>query len=195
VARVFDEAVARLRAMGHDVDEVDPRLDELHEPWLHLVLGLLGDMAPLLSPAELEQLEPGNRRMMERGAALTAEQRERAAAEAEAGTARLLAALEPYDALLTPTLSLPPFPLERLTPDSSEDEIWRAFFSWAEYLHPFNVTGQPAISVPAGFTADGLPVGVQIVGPVNGEAAILPIAAAFERATWPDGPPRPPLED
>ena len=64
--------------------------------------------------------------------------------------------------------------------------------SWVYYTYPFNLTGQPAASIPAGFTADGLPVGLQMVGRLNSEVDIFRAAAAFETARpWADK--RPPI--
>ncbi|MDP7548815.1 MAG: amidase family protein, partial [Alphaproteobacteria bacterium] len=62
---------------------------------------------------------------------------------------------------------------------------------WYPYTHPFNMTGHPAITVPCGIMADGLPAGVQIVGPMLGDAGIIRLAAMLERAhpwshLWPD---------
>jgi len=79
-----------------------------------------------------------------------------------------------YDLLLTPTLPTPPLPVE------FDDPI--GFLKWVTFLFPFNLTGQPAASIPAGWTDDGLPVGLQIVGRSFDEATVLRAAAAFEAA-------------
>jgi Asp-tRNA(Asn)/Glu-tRNA(Gln) amidotransferase A subunit family amidase len=65
-------------------------------------------------------------------------------------------------------------------------------YGWIPFTYPFSLTGNPAASVPAGWTAEGLPVGFQIVGPRHGDAAVLRVAAAFEAARrwaahWPAG--------
>ena len=96
-----------------------------------------------------------------------------------------------WDLLLTPSVSVPAFPADRLLPDGWPDHAWD-WLSWAEFSYPFNFSGNPAASVPCGFTEDGLPVGLQIVGPRFGDLAVLQAAAAFERAR-PWGPRRPPL--
>jgi Asp-tRNA(Asn)/Glu-tRNA(Gln) amidotransferase A subunit family amidase len=100
---------------------------------------------------------------------------------------------ERYDLLLTPTLALPPFPID--DPYPPREVAGRAVDSpigWFPFTFPFNLTGHPAISVPAGWTDDGLPIGLQIVGRRFGEAALLCAAAAFEAARpWTDR--RPPL--
>ena len=66
--------------------------------------------------------------------------------------------------------------------------------SWTPYTYPFNLTQQPAVSVPCGFTADGLPVGLQIVGPRHADALVLRAARAYERAVSGGRNPFPRLE-
>lgn len=84
-----------------------------------------------------------------------------------------------YDLLLTPTLPVPPFGAGvNIPPEISERNI----VSWVYYTYPFNLTGNPAASVPCGFTNDGLPVGLQIVAGTNREIDIFTAAAAFEHA-------------
>jgi aspartyl-tRNA(Asn)/glutamyl-tRNA(Gln) amidotransferase subunit A len=83
-----------------------------------------------------------------------------------------------YDLLIGPVMPVPAFDITRNVPAGYEDEDW----SWCPYTYPWNLTGLPAASVPIGFTAAGLPVGVQIIGGPNAEPAILRAAAALERA-------------
>ena len=72
---------------------------------------------------------------------------------------------EKYDLLLTPQMPIPALEAGRVTPaDGSYGESW---INWSSYTYPFNLTQQPAASVPCGFTADGLPIGLQIVGPAR----------------------------
>ena len=81
-----------------------------------------------------------------------------------------------YDLLVGPVMPVPAYALERDVPAGFPDEDW----SWCPYTYPWNMTGQPAASVPIGFTADGLPVGVQIIGRMGGEADVLRAARAIE---------------
>ena len=94
-----------------------------------------------------------------------------------------------YDFLLTPTLACPPFGLYMQGPEIIEGRLVPPF-AWLAFTFPLNMTGQPAASVPAGWTADGLPVGLQIVGRHLDDAMVLRAAAAFEavrpwRDRWP----------
>jgi len=96
---------------------------------------------------------------------------------------------ERYDLLLSPTLPVPAFNAGDNLPPGHEDAN---IVSWVRYTYPFNLTGHPAASVPAGFTSDGLPVGLQIVSGALREPDILAASAAFEKARpWADK--RPPV--
>lgn len=84
-----------------------------------------------------------------------------------------------YDLLLTPTLPVAPFEAGRNVPSQLPD---RNIVSWVYYTYPFNLSGNPAASIPCGFTKDGLPVGLQMVSNTNREVDIFKAAAAFEAA-------------
>ena len=84
-----------------------------------------------------------------------------------------------YDLLLTPAVSVAAFPAERLQPEHWPQHPWD-WLAWSQFAYPFNFSGNPAASVPAGFTADGLPVGMQIVGRRLADHTVLAAAAAFE---------------
>jgi aspartyl-tRNA(Asn)/glutamyl-tRNA(Gln) amidotransferase subunit A len=87
---------------------------------------------------------------------------------------------EDWDFLLTPAVSVAAFPAEKLIPDHWPRHDWD-WVSWAEFSYPFNMSWNPAASVPCGFTADRLPVGLQIVGKRFDDLGVLQAAAAFER--------------
>ncbi|UFN47564.1 amidase [Roseomonas sp. OT10] len=98
------------------------------------------------------------------------------------------ALFERFDVLATPTMTAPP-----PTVDAGGSVASEMYAAWAATLYPFNLTGHPAASVPAGFTATGLPVGLQLIGPWFGEERILGLAATLEEALgladrWPDLP-------
>jgi Asp-tRNA(Asn)/Glu-tRNA(Gln) amidotransferase A subunit family amidase len=96
---------------------------------------------------------------------------------------------ERYDLLLTPTLPVPAFGAGVNVPPELPD---RNVVSWVYYTYPFNLTGNPAASVPCGFTAEGLPVGLQVVAGANRETDVLRLSAAFESARpWAGGYPEP----
>jgi len=98
---------------------------------------------------------------------------------------------ERYDLILTPTAAVLPFPVEwRSGPKEINGRPMPTYIDWAMLTYAFTVVGLPAISVPAGFTKSGLPVGLQIVGRWRDEAGVLRAAAAFESAQpWADRRP------
>jgi aspartyl-tRNA(Asn)/glutamyl-tRNA(Gln) amidotransferase subunit A len=86
-----------------------------------------------------------------------------------------------FDLLVGPVMPVPPYAVTRDVPEGFADEDWR----WCPYTYIWNMTGQPACSVPIGFTTAGLPVGVQIIGRMGEEHLVLRAAAAIERTiTW-----------
>ena len=87
---------------------------------------------------------------------------------------------ETYDVLLTPTMPIAAFEAGRDAPAGSASSAWT---SWTPYTYPFNLTQQPALSVPCGFTSAGLPVGLHVVGPRHADARVLRVGRAYERAT------------
>jgi aspartyl-tRNA(Asn)/glutamyl-tRNA(Gln) amidotransferase subunit A len=94
-----------------------------------------------------------------------------------------------YDLFLTPTLAVPPFPVHMQGPEIIDGHFVPAT-SWLGFTYPINMTGQPAATVPAGFTSSGLPVGLQIIGRHLADGAVLGASAAFEAAApwahlWP----------
>ena len=86
-----------------------------------------------------------------------------------------------YDLLLTPTLAVPPFPVHMQGPEKIEGRMGRNA-DWLCFTFPANMTGQPAATIPAGFTRDGLPVGLQIIGRHLDDRTVLRASGAFERA-------------
>ena len=86
-----------------------------------------------------------------------------------------------YDLLITPTLAVPPFPVHMQGPEIIEGRMGKNA-DWLCFTFPANLTGQPAASIPAGFTKDGLPVGLQIIGRHLDDRTVLRASAAFEQA-------------
>ena len=102
---------------------------------------------------------------------------------------RMMAFHRTYDLLLTPALAVAAFDAGTISPRATDDPKW---ITWSPFTYPFNMTKQPAASVPCGFTADGLPVGLQIVGPMFADHLVLRAAHAYQRA-FPLTDRRPPV--
>ena len=123
-------------------------------------------------------------------AGLAAAVRDLGAAEAVRGRLwhRFRELFATYDFLLTPTMAVRPFPVERNYPDTVAGKVMPTYVDWLRPTFVLSLTGLPVCSVPAGLDAGGLPVGVQIVGRPEGEEAVLALARAIQELC-PVGPP------
>lgn len=132
--------------------------------------------------------DPYSRWCYERGARLTAVEYIRATEEMFRRSRDIISESLNWDCLLTPTVTLTPQPLDTFLANTervAEDDL-----AYIPFTYPFNISGQPAISLPLGWTDDGLPIGVQLVGHPYGEALLIALAAQIERAApWASGYP------
>jgi len=130
---------------------------------------------------------------IEQGLKLTPEKIARAAALRSALFHRMRAFLESYDFLLCPVNQLPPYPVEVEWPREIAGARLESYLDWMKSCYYITITSHPAISVPAGFTPQGLPVGLQIVGRYRDDFGVLQLAHAFEARTqcWKRRPPLP----
>jgi aspartyl-tRNA(Asn)/glutamyl-tRNA(Gln) amidotransferase subunit A len=172
-------AVKRFEAMGAEVELVDPSTDDPSEIFQTLWWAGAGFLLGDLPEEKKAQLDPGLRRMAEEGAKIPLKKYLAANAARGAYGSKLRQFMERYDFLLTPTLATAAFDVGVLSP---LDDDGRAWMQWTPFSFPFNLTQQPAASVPCGFTKDGLPVGLQIVGRMFDDAGVLAASAAYEAA-------------
>ena len=197
VRDVVARAVGVFADLGAHVEQVSPDLGDLGDAFWTMVasesdlrgMRALAEAHPDMSPHLLDLLQRP----------WTAEDFTDALVTRKRVVNRMWRFMAGYDLLLTPTLAVPAFGLGvqgptvidgRTVPDNA----------WLGFVNPMNMTGQPAASVPAGFTDTGLPVGLQIVGPHLGDAAVLRASAAFEAAApwaqhWPALALHPPVTD
>jgi len=191
-------AAALLESLGHHVDQSSPAAMFDPEFGKHFVTIIAADSALLFRDLEAllgrsiadDEVEPRNARYRAAGNALDAPAY--LAARAGIGVwARAMAKWwDSYDVLLTPTLAAPPPRLGWFTEDGPDREGPR-IGSFSPYTAPFNMTGQPAISLPLHWTPDGLPVGVQLVAGYGREDLLVRLARQLETAApWADKRPR-----
>ncbi len=182
-------AAAVLADAGAHVEQADPGfadpVDAFHALWFAGAASVLR----AYGRDDVQKVDPGLRRVVERASAIsTADYLDAMALRVDLGV-RMGRFHQTYDLLLTPTLPITAFPKGRDVPPGWHSLDWT---SWTPYTYPFNMTQQPAASVPCGFTSSGLPVGLQIIGPRHADALVLRAARAYERATeWTSV--RPPL--
>jgi aspartyl-tRNA(Asn)/glutamyl-tRNA(Gln) amidotransferase subunit A len=181
VARVTAEAVHALTDAGAIVDELDPPLPDVHAIFrTHWWIGCYNAVRSI--PAARRSLvDPGLARIFEDARKISLDDYLAAIAERGALGATLREFHATYAYLVTPTVAVAPFTAGRLAPEALGD-IGSDWTRWASFSYPFNLTQQPAASVPCGFTSTGLPVGLQIVGRMHDDFGVLQAARAFERA-------------
>jgi aspartyl-tRNA(Asn)/glutamyl-tRNA(Gln) amidotransferase subunit A len=166
--------------LGAMVEQVDPGFAEPLDTIMTLWYGVSQAIVGAMPAAEREKMDPGFRRIAEEGRNVTL------AAYLAAHAARTQLAEhmrqfhERYDLLLTPQMPLTALEVSRVTP--ADGRFGAGWIDWSPFTYPFNLTQQPAASVPCGFAADGLPVALQIVGPPRNDALVLRAARAFESA-------------
>ncbi len=180
VDRLVRAAVAVLADAGARVEEVDPGFEDPAEAFSVLWFAGAAKVVDSHGPGNDDRIDQGLRRGAEYGRTLSAsDYLDATAVRMRLGT--LMGELhQRYDLLVTPTMPLAAFPLGRDAPPDSASEAWTG---WTPYTYPFNLTQQPALSVPCGFTGDGRPVGLQLVGPRHADALVLRAGRAYERAT------------
>lgn len=180
VARLVRAAVDVLVDLGADVQEVTPGFEDPVAAFDVLWSSGAAKVVEPYGPSALERVDPGLRRCVERGRQVSASDYLDAVAVRMALGRRMGELHRHYDVLVTPTMPIPAFPLGADVPPGWNGAEWT---SWTPFTYPFNMTQQPALSVPCGLTPDGLPAGLQIVGARFGDATVLRVGEAYQRAT------------
>ena len=196
-ARVDPPVAALVEAAARRFADLGARVEDVSVPW-----GPLGpELIRLFWPAHLaarfaarlpeweSRMDPGLVACVHAGLGVSLEQYQAARERKHAYVTAIHRWFEDWDFLLTPSVSVAAFPAERLSPPDWPQHDWD-WVQWAEFSYPFNMSWNPAASVPCGFTEDGLPVGLQIVGRRFDDLGVLQAAAAFEEAQpWGDRRP------
>jgi aspartyl-tRNA(Asn)/glutamyl-tRNA(Gln) amidotransferase subunit A len=187
VAAAVDAAVRQLDALGAQVEAVDPGFDDP----LDITTGLwfLGAWTVwnTLSPEQQALVDPDFQAQAVLGSRLTTLQVQQLHLRRGALGSHMRQFMQRHDLLVTPTLAVPAF---EAVPAGTRPMDAHSMLGWTPFSYPFNLTQQPACTIPCGFTADGLPIGLQFVGPMFGDALVLRAARAYESLR---PIPRPPL--
>ncbi len=191
VHRALDEGVRQCKALGCVVDEVEPDFsgaDHAFEVFRALAFATTYGQ---VRAEQGERIKDTVRWNVDLGLSLDGA----AVAEAERARARLFARmqtlLQQYDFLIAPVSQVLPFPVETEYPGEIDGVAMESYIAWMRSCYRITITGHPALSLPCGFTDDGLPVGLQIIGRYRGERELLAFARMLERAN-PVGQRRPP---
>ena len=189
VLEICGNAAAEFEGLGCHVEVVNPGWESPEEAFATIVAAQFYAAWADALPAREADLDASLVRLIRRGGAVTAREYLTAMAKVSAYWQEVHIFLARFDLLLTPTAAVPPFPLGTGVPrEIAGQEVSR--LGWMPFTYPFNLTGQPAASVPAGWTEDGVPVGLQIVGRRHADRTVLAVAAAFEAACpWRDRRP------
>ena len=186
--RALREAADLLAGLGHDVVDETP-------PWADLELSVafisVWQVGPALHPVDdLSLFTPLNRELVESARELSAAEYGRTVARLQAYARRVVAFWRDVDVVLTPTLALPPVPIG--WQDEAEGAVAQLLrnVEFTPFTGVANLTGLPAMSLPLSRSANGLPIGVQAIGPPAGEAVLLRLAAQLEAARpWAESRP------
>ena len=194
---ICEEAVDAFRALGAEVEPVETDLSEA----VDILLAIVGALASAAFADKLpefgDRIDRSLRMGIERGGELSAADLEKALFGRAALFRKVEAVLAEHDLLVTPCLTRPAIAADHFAFDPVEidGELYQSpRYDWYPYTHPFNHTGHPALALPAGWTADNMPVGLQIVAPWHAEDRLIRAGAELEAARpWADR--RPPLLD
>ena len=191
VLQTCQQGAKRFIELGCQVEEIAIDLPDLGPAQQTIVLCETAAAMRQWGPGWQEQIDPRLRRMPEKAARLTYHDLIEAHWSREAYWQQLSPIFSQYDALLTPTASITAPENGSFGPTEIAGQRVRAFY-WLGYCVPFNMTWQPAASLPVGFDAVGLPMGLQLVGRPHDEYTLFQLASAYE-AAYPWCDQRPPI--
>jgi amidase len=184
----YEEASALLAKLGHDVEDIDPPFGPDAVPMFETLWYSMATLAPI-DPSQEDQLLPITRYLRGRGQQVKASELFFAQAYLQAITRTALQTLNAYDAVLTPTLASPPVPVGYFDEDGPAENFERQK-RFTPYTALYNVSGQPAVSLPLHWNDAGLPIGVMLAGRMGDEATLVSLSAQIEAVRpWKDRHP------
>jgi amidase len=187
-AAAYQDASELLASLGHDVEDVDMPFGPDVVPAFEVLWYSMATLAPM-DPAREDRLLPLTRYLRERGQQVTAAQLVQAQAYLQLAVRGALATLNAYDAVLTPTLAAPPVPVGYFE-EVGPPENFERQKQFTPFTALFNVSGQPAVSLPLYWTEAGLPIGVMLAGRMAEEGTLISLSAQLEAARpWRDRHP------
>ncbi|MCA1710731.1 MAG: amidase [Actinobacteria bacterium] len=182
VVEAYDAVSELLESLGHEVVDIPPPYDaaQLLAPF-KVLWGTSASGVPV-PPEREELLLPLTRYLRDLGNSASANDFTSAMATLQAATRNGIAATAQYDVLLTPTVALPPVPIGYFSEGGDPAEEFDRMTRFTPWTAVFNMTGQPAASVPLHWSPDGLPIGVMLVGRPADEGTLISLSAQLEEA-------------
>ena len=184
----YEEASSLLASLGHEVEDIPRPFGPDVVPFFETLWYAHATLVPL-APGQEDLLLPLTSYLRNRGLAISASEFIFAQAYLQAVTRPAMAALNAFDAVLTPTVALPPRPVgwfDEVEPAENFERQKR----FTPYTAIYNVSGQPAVSVPLHWTDEGLPIGVMLAGRMGDEGTLISLSAQLEQARpWKDRHP------
>jgi amidase len=190
ILELCEAGLAVLRDLGAEVEAIAPPFpaEKLWRSWTTLRAMLnAGSFKPIYDDAaKRAQLKPETIWEIEQGRTLSAQAVYEASVIRSRYYAHMARLFTRYDTVVLPTAQVWPFPAEWRWPQAINGVAMDTYHRWMEVVIPVSLIGLPALSVPVGFGANGLPMGMQIAGPVGADAAVLAMGQAYHLATdWP----------
>ena len=181
VVQVTEQAAMMFQELGATVEPTDLALDDPFPAFLDVFSTAAYTSYGHLLDDHRDDFTDYGRRALEHGAAMTGADLSRALLRVDELRRQMETFFDQYDLLLTPTMAVPAFPIGQ-RPSVIGGKTVEPFWGYLPFTFPINMTGQTASSIPCGFSGDGMPIGLHIVGPRGAEARVLQASAAFEEA-------------
>ena len=192
ILALCEAALGLMRELGAQVEEVAPpyAATDLWRSWVTLRAMLNAGGKRALYDSSRAALKPETVWEIEQGLGLTAEAVYQASVIRSAWFARAAGLFRNNDLLVMPSAQVWPFPAEWRWPQVIEGRVMDTYHRWMEVVVPVSLAGLPSLSVPIGFGAAGLPMGMQIIGPIGSDARVLGAGQVWHDATdWPSRRP------
>ena len=193
---VSKAALDQLAALGHQVTAVPAPFDAdaMWDSWTTLrsfaVAAGLG--ALYRDPETRDKLKPAAQWEIERGLGFTGQEVQRASLTRSDWYRRVTALFDEVDVLVLPSAQLWPFDVDQVHPTQIAGRDMDTYHRWMQVVVPAGLVGLPVVNIPAGFGAEGLPAGLQMIGPRGSDTALLQLAQQWHAATqWPQMRPPP----
>ena len=177
VAAAVDAAARDLQQLGAHVEQIDPGFEDPLEITTGLWFVGAWTLWNMLTPEQQAVTDPDLRAEAMLGEKFSALEVQRLNLRRGELGSHMRQFMQRYDLLVTPTVAVPAFDAR---PAGHSPMQSAAMLGWTPFSYPFNLTQQPACTIPCGLTADGLPIGLQFVGPMFGDALVLRAARAYE---------------